>query len=174
MRVTLSWPSRTLSPNGRAHHITKWRAKKAQEHEAWGATMAAASPDDRDALAAHGALSVALTFHPKTANRVDADNAVASLKAALDGIARALGVDDSLFRLAAPVMAEPRKGGAVIIEISPASAGPSDSAPRPSPQVHPGARDTSFLEGPTQAGAAYNPPSEMIAMGFPVPKGGEK
>ena len=154
--------------------MAKWRAKKAYEHEAWAATMAAASPDDRDALAAHGALSVALTFHPKDANRVDADNAIASLKAALDGIARALGVDDSRFRLAAPVMAEPRKGGAVIVEITPVSAGPSDSAPRPSPQVRPEARDTSFPEGSTQAGAIYNPPSEMIAMGAPVPKGGEK
>ena len=59
-------------------------------------------------------------------------------------------------------------------KISPISAGPSDSAPRPSPQVRPEARDTSFPEGSTQAGAIYNPPSEMIAAGFPVPKGDAK
>lgn len=118
--VTLSWPSRTLSPNGRAHNIAKWRAKKAYEHEAWALTLEAAPPAERDALAACEALGLGLTFHPKTKNLPDSDNAVASMKAAIDGIARALGINDSRFRLAAPVIAEPVKGGCVIVEITPA------------------------------------------------------
>lgn len=118
MRVTLSWPSRALSPNGRAHPIAKWRAGKAYKHEAWALALEAAPVGERAALALCEALDVRLTFHPKDGNRPDADNAVASVKAALDGIAEALGVDDARFRLAAPVIAGAVKGGRVVVEIS--------------------------------------------------------
>lgn len=62
-------------------------------------------------------VKVALTFHPKAKRNVDEDNAIASMKWALDGIAQALGVDDSRFALQRPVIAEPIKGGRVIVEI---------------------------------------------------------
>ena len=55
------------------------------------------------------------------------------------------------------------------IGLPPVSAGPSTAAQGVAPSAHPPSP-----EGPTQAGAIYNPPSEMIAMGFPVPKGGAK
>lgn len=111
--IELSWPPRILSPNGRGHHMAKHRAKKAARAEGFSATKAA-----KVGLAAGDVpITIKLTFHPKTKNLPDADNAVASCKAYLDGIADALGVDDSCFRLAAPVIAEPVRGGKVVVEI---------------------------------------------------------
>jgi crossover junction endodeoxyribonuclease RusA len=65
----------------------------------------------------HGdTINVKLTFHPPTKGRRDRDNVQASMKHYLDGIAQALGVDDSRFR---PVSdwGEVCKGGKVIVEV---------------------------------------------------------
>lgn len=112
--LVLSWPPRTLSPNGRPHWRTFAAAKKVAKEEAWAITKEAglSAPDDNSPI------HIALTFYPKTRNRVDADNLIASMKAALDGIAQALGCDDSRFRLAAPVIADPIKGGRVEVVLS--------------------------------------------------------
>ena len=45
------------------------------------------------------ALSVAITFFPPDRRHRDLDNMLASLKAALDGIALAVGIDDSRWTL---------------------------------------------------------------------------
>lgn len=57
------------------------------------------------------------TIHPKTANAIDEDNAVAAMKAYQDGIAGALGINDG--SLAAPriIFGSPIKGGAVFVEV---------------------------------------------------------
>ena len=89
-------------------------AKKLAKAEAFILTRAAGLR----APAGDSPIHVALTFYPKTRNRVDADNLIASCKAALDGIAEALGCDDSRFRLAAPVIGEPVKGGRVEVVLS--------------------------------------------------------
>lgn len=112
--IILSWPPRTLSPNGRAHWRKLSAAKKIAKQEAWAVTKAANLRAPADESPVH----VALTFYPKTRNRVDADNLIASMKASLDGIAEALGCDDSRFRLAAPIIADPVKGGRVEVALS--------------------------------------------------------
>ena len=53
-------------------------------------------------------------WHPKTGHDYDQDNAIASLKAGLDGLAMAWGVNDSLFKLTFEKM-PPVKGGRVTI-----------------------------------------------------------
>lgn len=112
--IELPWPGRVLSPNGRAHWRTVSKAKKAAKNTAYVLTKAA-----RIGIAAGDVpVLIGLTFHPMTRNAVDADNLVASCKAFLDGIALALGVDDSTFKLAAPVIAEPTKGGRVVVTIT--------------------------------------------------------
>jgi len=111
--IELGWPARILNPNGRGHHMAKHRAKKAARREGYFAAKAAGvSVTDASAP-----VRVSLTFHPPTRNLPDEDNAVASVKSHLDGIADALGMDDALFRLERPVIAEPVKGGRVIVAI---------------------------------------------------------
>ena len=93
-RVILPWPSRDLSPNGRVHWAVKRRAAIQQGNDARALALAAgwrslnAEPDE---------VQVALTFCPPSLRRFDLDNALASIKAALDQLAATLGVDDSLF-----------------------------------------------------------------------------
>lgn len=113
-QVTLPWPPRVLSPNGRGHWRAKHQATKLAKEFAFYATKEA-----RIGICAGDVpVLVSLVFHPKTATKPDADNCVASMKASLDGIALALGIDDRAFRLAAPVIAEPVKGGKVVVTIS--------------------------------------------------------
>lgn len=112
MEVTLSYPPRALWPNARPHWGTKQRAVRTYRHEAKILAMAAGARD----FAAER-VSVAVTVHPPTRNTPDADNALAALKGAIDGIADALRIDDSRFDFAAPVIGEPIKGGRVIVEI---------------------------------------------------------
>lgn len=113
IRVTIPWPPRTLHPNGRPH----WRIK---------AESAAISRNDaflltRTALrgrkpAFEERIQVRLTFCPPNRHKHDIDGCLSANKAALDGIADALGVDDSRFSLTlerGPVT----KGGAVYVEI---------------------------------------------------------
>lgn len=111
--VEVSWPVRALSPNGRAHHFAKYRAKKAARKEAFYATKAAKV----GICAGDVPVLITLVFHPPTKNLPDEDNAVAGMKSYLDGVADALGINDSGFRLNRPVIAEPVKGGKVVIHI---------------------------------------------------------
>lgn len=112
--IELPYPERTLSPNARPHHFKLYRAKKAAKNAAWAITKAA-----RISIPAGDVpVMIGLVFHPPTKNLPDEDNAIASMKSALDGVALALGVDDSCFRLERPVIAAPVKGGKVVVTIS--------------------------------------------------------
>ncbi|WP_026009106.1 hypothetical protein ACNFJ7_02120 [Sphingomonas sp. HT-1] len=113
MIAELPWPPRILSPNGRGHHMALHAAKKKARRIGGEAVIAAGRPR----FPKDTPLAVTLTFHPKTRTAPDEDNAIASLKAYLDGIATALGVDDKLFRLQRPIMADPVKGGRVLVSI---------------------------------------------------------
>lgn len=117
MMVVLPWPSRTLAPNMRVHWAQKARAAKiARSEAAWWARAAGVRPVRKPPQA----FDVSLIFHPPDARRRDLDNLIASMKASLDGIADAMGVDDNLFRIHAR-RGEPKEFGAVRIEIAEAS-----------------------------------------------------
>ncbi len=111
--VTLPWPDKTLSPNGRpAHWAVKARAVKAARHEAaWAVRRTFRTKPNWTAVQLHW------EFHPKTANKPDSDNAESSCKAYRDGIADALGIDDSKFTTTVTI-GEPTKGGAVIVTVT--------------------------------------------------------
>ena len=113
LQVTLPWPNKVLSPNSRAHWRARHAAAKSYKHTAW--VMAKHSMGRREAPS-EGALMVRLTFCPPNAIRRDVDNMLASMKAALDGIALALGVDDSRFRYELS-RESPLKGGRVVITV---------------------------------------------------------
>jgi crossover junction endodeoxyribonuclease RusA len=92
MPVTLPWPHKALWPNGRAHFMRK--AVETKKHRAW----AWAAAKEAGLTAPDGRIPVLLKFFPKPKGPLpDKDNAMASGKALLDGIAQAMGVDDRLF-----------------------------------------------------------------------------
>lgn len=104
-RVVCPWPPVVLSPNARVHWSKRSRAAKAYRHECWALTLAAGM--HLVALPA-GPIRLQLDFFPPDRARRDDDNAIASFKAARDGIADALKVDDSRFVTSHRFRVEPR------------------------------------------------------------------
>lgn len=116
MQIVLPWPDKALSPNGRAHWRTVAEKKGKARDDAFWLTKKANTGAGK--LTGHeSGYAVRCTFHPKTRHPVDQDNCLASMKAAFDGIAAAIGVDDRHFAMHTPVIAEPVKGGQVIVNI---------------------------------------------------------
>ena len=98
MLIELPWPSATLSPNSRVHWRTKAGATKSAKNTAWVLAKEAMARAGVNPGAMSGPIVVSLMFHPKQNRQRDLDNCQAMMKAALDGIAQALGVNDSMFR----------------------------------------------------------------------------
>ena len=110
--VTLPWPDKTLNPNSREHWTTHARAVKAARHEAgWSVRRCFTQKPAWDRA------SVSLTFCPPDARRRDLQNCIGAAKALVDGIADAVGVDDSKFDMNYQ-FGEPTKGGAVIVTVT--------------------------------------------------------
>lgn len=113
--VRLPFPSSELFPNRRnGKHWGATNGIKVQQHDAaYWATKAAgpfSAPD--------GDIPISLLFLTPDKRHRDADNMLAASKALLDGVASALGIDDSRFR---PVLVDwckgPDKVGALIAGI---------------------------------------------------------
>lgn len=112
--ITLSWPPRSLSPNGRAHFRQRAADARTAKNEAYVLTLAALGGR---AFTAAGPLSVRLLFHPPRLGRYDDDNFIAACKPALDGISAALGVDDSTFQIERPAWGDVQRRGLVEVWI---------------------------------------------------------
>ena len=107
----LPWPDRRLSPNAREHWAKKAKATKKARQTAWGAALEAkASRISADRL------SVSVTFCAPNKRKRDLDNCISSLKPSFDGIADAVGIDDSNWQLAFR-WGDPVPGGAVKVEL---------------------------------------------------------
>jgi crossover junction endodeoxyribonuclease RusA len=112
MKVTLPWPPKILRPNGtRAHWGDIARAKASYKEICWALAKQSLRPISPEARPL-----IKLTFLPPTKRKHDLDNALASIKSGLDGVALALGCDDSRWRLQLE-MAD-RIGGMVILEVT--------------------------------------------------------
>ena len=112
IEITLSLPPKALSPNSRPHWAAKARATKAHRGEAFLMTrreVARLNTSDKWWSDLDDDILVRSTFYHRVSRRRDRDNATASLKAAMDGIAEAMGVDDSRFVIA-PVCFEKSAG----------------------------------------------------------------
>jgi crossover junction endodeoxyribonuclease RusA len=109
--IELGWPAKALSPNFRSRsHWPKTNAlKKAKEEGFFAAKAFGGKLDGRP-------VKVVLTAYPPTKHARDADNLLASCKGQLDGIAKALGVDDSIFDPRVQ-WGEPVKGGKIVVAI---------------------------------------------------------
>lgn len=113
--IVLGWPAKPLWPNFRSRsHWPKTNAVAKARAEAFYATKAARV----ESAAGDVPIIVQATFYPPDRRKRDYDNCAAALKPSWDGIAQALGVDDSMFRHAPPIIAEPVKGpGKVTVQI---------------------------------------------------------
>lgn len=108
--VQLPWPHKSLSPNGRKHHLE--RAKFAKEYKAACHWLAKAS----GAREMTAPISATMIFFPPDDRHRDTDNMIASIKAAIDGVSAAIGVDDRHWQMTF-LRGDPVKGGAVLMEI---------------------------------------------------------
>lgn len=92
--IVLPWPARVLHPNSRAH----WTAlAKARRQARVQALLLAREAGWHLRQWPQGRLHVWIDGYAKDRRRRDHDGFLASLKAHLDGIADAMGVDDSRF-----------------------------------------------------------------------------
>ena len=111
--VIFPWPPAILNPNGRPHHMALYRAKKSYKQACWALAKQARMthvPGIRPL--------VTLTFVPPTRRHRDGDNLVGSMKAGLDGLAAAMGCNDTLFRLGEPIVKDDEIGGFVRVVVS--------------------------------------------------------
>lgn len=108
----LPWPDKRLSPNARVHWSSLARAKKTAKRTAYYTALEAGLGKIEAT-----AIKVRLSFFPPSARRYDADNLIASMKAHLDGVSEAIGVDDSKFIISAAPRGPIEKNGLVKIEL---------------------------------------------------------
>lgn len=114
MIIKIPFPAAELMPNRKnGHHWAKTNAAKSKaKQDAYLLAKAAKRFDfDREFL------PLSLVFYMPDRRRRDADNLLAACKPALDGIAAALGVDDSRFKPIHVDWAIGEKPGAVIVSI---------------------------------------------------------
>jgi crossover junction endodeoxyribonuclease RusA len=119
LSITLPWPPvKACSPNSRAHWAAKSKAAKRYRATCARLVYSAVSPAGRQQVAqmarSGGGLHLWLTFNPPDKRRRDDDNLVAAFKSGRDGIADALGIDDSLLRVHPWVSTTVAKGGEVV------------------------------------------------------------
>lgn len=111
--ITLPWPPRALSPNARKHWRTVAPVRKAYR-EACG--MQAIAQGVRRPPDPKAKLQVSLVFYTPTRRAYDLDNLLASMKAGLDGLADAIGVDDRHWGLS--IARSDEVGGFVRVEVT--------------------------------------------------------
>lgn len=119
--IVCPWPSSDVGQNARpGHWAIRHRATKRYRADCRIAALAHVQK-----LRGAEAFDLELTFCPpshdkagrKMTRSYDDDNLVGRFKAGRDGIADALEVDDSTFRIAGVHIGEPVRGGAVLVDI---------------------------------------------------------
>ena len=112
MKVVLPWPPKVLHPNARVHWAQLAKTKKAYRYACHMLTKAAGIRIDPQARP-----TVALEFVLPDRRRRDVDGMLAAMKSGLDGLADAIGCDDSRWSLTLSV-AEGEIGGMVRVQIT--------------------------------------------------------
>lgn len=112
--IRLPWPPAELSSNSTAKLRDKIRAKKMHRTAAFWLTKEQSVAKIPNAI-------LEMTYHQPDNRHRDCQNMPASLKAAIDGIAMAMGCDDGKFRVRYPDEFHPEnvKGGCVLVHIKP-------------------------------------------------------
>lgn len=110
--LELSWPDKRLSPNARLHWANLHSAKAAAARIAGMECLVQHVPRNINAKR----VVAGFVFLPPDRRARDLDNLVTAMKAAQDGIAKWIGVDDSRW-VPTYEIGEPVKGGKVIINL---------------------------------------------------------
>lgn len=110
--IELPFPAKVLWPNGRTKSY-RFKAAEFKKHKGWASVAALAS----GVKGLQVVSSIRLIVRPKTRNAIDRDNCVSACKAYFDGLAAAIGIDDSTFPVPSVVFGEPVKGGLFVIEV---------------------------------------------------------
>lgn len=125
MRIVLPWPDRRLSPNARLHfRVTAALKAKARRDAAYITydAMPYGLREVRQHFAGDCPIVYQVAFYPPDNRHRDDDNMIGMFKAARDGIAEALGVNDRRFKPEYR-FEEPCKPGRVEVWLSPLSTG---------------------------------------------------
>jgi crossover junction endodeoxyribonuclease RusA len=110
--IFLPWPDKRLSPNARQHWASLARAKKAAKRAAYYTALEAGLGKIEAET-----ISVRVSFFPPDRRPRDTDNAFASCKAAFDGIAQAIGIDDSKWNITIAPRGPVEKSGMVKVDL---------------------------------------------------------
>ena len=123
MKIELPWPDPKLNPNqskGRHWSSGVSLRKKARNDAHWmtkGAMLQKLMEGDPFAEVITGPLVLTITFNQPDKRARDRDNLLAALKPSLDGVADALGVNDSQFDPITIRRAYGPKPGSVTVEV---------------------------------------------------------
>jgi crossover junction endodeoxyribonuclease RusA len=117
LTVILPWPDSRLSPNARSHWAPKSAIKKRERQAAQIETRNQVAENWRIILSHMDDIPLEIYFCPPDKRHRDIDNMLASCKAQLDGLADALGVNDTTFEPITLHRGKIIEGGQVIIYI---------------------------------------------------------
>ena len=93
--LTLPWPPKDLNPNSRVHWTKRSKAAKAYKMACFTLALEAGWRSvDWD-----GDIHIWIDFYPPDRRQRDDDNCIAAFKSGRDGIANALDVNDTRFRI---------------------------------------------------------------------------
>lgn len=113
-QILLPWPDKALSPNARVHWGRKAKATKAARSLAF-LMMRRVHPTLR--VKEGEVVALEFVFIPPNLRRYDDDGLATRMKAARDGIADYLQVDDHRFRQSHRLSTVPTPGGQVIVKL---------------------------------------------------------
>ena len=120
LTVTIMIPPSELAQNGRVNRFAKARMAGESKKAAWALTAQLMKPLGIFKGTWRGPVEVQYTFHFRTTRTRDDDGAISRMKWARDGIALALGLDDTFFRVH-PVIWGDRRDGTVDVTLTPAT-----------------------------------------------------
>ena len=109
--ITMPWPDAPLWPNSRRHRMVVAAHRKQQRALAYGLAVERGM---HRLNVPEGVVRVSLFFCPPSLRSFDTDNAVASMKGAIDGLADALHINDRWFQ-PVPYRGEKCRDGGVLI-----------------------------------------------------------
>jgi crossover junction endodeoxyribonuclease RusA len=95
IELTLPWPAKELSPNARVHWTRVAKAKKAYLTACYNLAL-----EERQFVwrLPDGPLKLELEFSKPSRRKMDQDNLIARMKSGIDGVCKALRIDDSRFK----------------------------------------------------------------------------
>ena len=117
LEVKLPWPHKALFPNAKGgRHWGSFQAQKIKARNDGQVATRAALGTNKVALS--GKEPLRITFYAPDRRKRDVDGMHGAIKHHLDGMAKALGVDDSIFRpVVLDVELDPAKKGFVLVEV---------------------------------------------------------